>query len=54
MVNVIVGPDGRVAGASAISGPEMLRSAAVTTVRQWRFEPPAAETATQVTITFRP
>jgi TonB family protein len=57
-VEVVVGADGRVRQASAISGPEELRLAAQG-VRNWLFEPPAVdgkrvEAITRVNLTFNP
>jgi TonB family protein len=58
-VAVVIGPDGRVSDASAVSGPEDLHPDALAAVRAWRFEPdlvagrPVA-TSCNVTVLFRP
>jgi len=36
---VTVGPEGSVIGAEVLTGPEVLRSAALDAVRQWRYHP---------------
>jgi len=39
IVDALVDERGRVTEAKAISGPPILRQAAINTVRQWKYEP---------------
>jgi protein TonB len=39
VVEFTVAKDGKVIATEAVSGPEMLRNAATSCVRQWKFEP---------------
>jgi protein TonB len=39
MVSAIIDETGKVASASAVSGPLLLREAAVNSVRQWKYSP---------------
>lgn len=39
VVQIVVGTDGSVVSATAVSGPSLLRSAAVGAARRWRFTP---------------
>ena len=36
---VTVGPEGSVAGAEALTGPQLLRQPAITAVKQWKYRP---------------
>lgn len=38
-LRIVIGHDGEIQEAEPISGPPALRSAAVTAVKQWRYEP---------------
>ncbi len=38
-----VGPDGNVSSARVISGPPLLREAAVSAIEQWRYRPYVAD-----------
>jgi protein TonB len=54
-----VGKDGRVAGAEVLSGPTMLRKAALDAVLRWQYEPAirngkAIDRIARITITFLP
>jgi outer membrane biosynthesis protein TonB len=53
-VHVIIGRDGKVEKAEAISGPDLLRQPAVDAISQWRYRPylPPKEVDTIVTVTF--
>jgi TonB family protein len=58
MVDVLVGTDGRVRQAKVVSGPVMLRDAAVTAVRRWVYRPALrdgkpVEASTPAEVTFR-
>jgi TonB family protein len=53
-----VGRTGQILGVTAVSGPDLLTSAAVTAVREWRYEPTfvegdPVETMADITIVFR-
>jgi TonB family protein len=39
VINVEVGPDGLIRSSKVLSGPSMLRVAAVSTLKQWRYSP---------------
>jgi protein TonB len=57
ILHIIVGKDGAVKDAEAISGPAALRGAAVASVRQWIFRPfeilgKPTEVETNVRVTF--
>jgi protein TonB len=57
VVNATVGADGRVKEAKAVSGNPMLREAAASAVRQWRYKPAIlngqpVESSVQVTLKF--
>jgi TonB family protein len=54
-----VGKDGRIAGAEVLSGPKMLRKAALDAVLRWQYEPAirngkAIDRIARITITFLP
>jgi protein TonB len=54
-----VGKDGRIAGAEVLSGPKMLRKAAIDAVLRWQYEPAirngkAIDRIARITITFLP
>lgn len=56
-VDVVIGRDGRVRQATAVSGPQILRSAAAAAVRGWVYQPAtlegrAVETSARVKVTF--
>jgi len=56
-VEALVGTDGRVIRATALSGPPLLRQAAVEAVQRWRYRPgrlngQAVEVTTQVDVSF--
>jgi TonB family protein len=58
VVDALVDADGRVKSAKVISGPDLLRQAAIETVRQWRYEPArldgqAVAMHLEVTVKFR-
>jgi protein TonB len=53
-----VGRTGEIVGVTPVSGPRLLSSAAMTAVREWRYEPTfvdgdPAETFADITIVFR-
>jgi len=57
-VDALVDADGKVKSAKAISGPDLLRQAAIETVRQWKYEPArldgqAVAMHLEVTVKFR-
>lgn len=52
MVEAVVGPDGKVSDAKALSGNHSLTAAAEDAVRKWRFAPGAGKATVQVEITF--
>jgi TonB family protein len=49
---IAVGTDGHVSAVKVLRGHPMLQAAAKDAVKQWVYEPPAAETILQVTVTF--
>jgi protein TonB len=56
-LEAVIGPDGRVEKVQAISGPPLLRQAAIDAVRQWVYEPSRlngqpVRTTTQIEINF--
>jgi len=58
VVDALVDADGKVKSAKAISGPDLLRQAAIETVRQWKYEPArldgqAVAMHLEVTVKFR-
>jgi TonB family protein len=57
-LNATIGADGRVHQAQVISGPPMLRDAAVTAVKQWKYAPStvngrAVESSVRVVLDFK-
>jgi protein TonB len=57
-LRAIVGKDGAVENVTVISGPPLLASAAVATVRQWRYKPTLlgdqpVEVAEDISIVFQ-
>ena len=58
VMQAVVAPDGTVVATRVLSGPRLLRGAAISAVRQWRYRPyvvngQVAEAATIVTVNFR-
>jgi len=58
-IEAVIGTDGRVKSARAISGPQLLQKAAVDSVRQWVYSPATlngqpTESTTQVDLLFSP
>jgi protein TonB len=58
-VEALIGTDGRVKSAKAISGPPLLRQSAVDSVKQWTYRPAMlngvpSETTTSVDLLFSP
>jgi protein TonB len=56
-VKTVIGQDGHVEGLEVVSGPPMLRQAALDAVKQWVFKPyllngAAIEVSTVVRVTF--
>jgi TonB family protein len=57
-LSATIGPDGRVREAKVISGPPMLRDAAVNSVKQWKYAPStvngrAVESSVQIVLQFK-
>jgi len=57
VLHAVISKDGTIKGLTVISGPEMLRSAAVSAVETWRYKPyvlngEPTEVDTQVTVNF--
>jgi len=52
-LKVIVNDDGTAVSVTPVSGPELLRAAAVDAVHRWQFEGKAAETQVEVTFSLR-
>lgn len=57
-LSATIGPDGRVHDAKVISGPPMLRDAAVNAVKQWKYAPStvngrAVESSVQIVLQFK-
>jgi TonB family protein len=58
-VQAVIGVDGKIKSAQALSGPEVLQRAATDAVRQWRYKPTVlngvvVESQTEVVLTFDP
>jgi TonB family protein len=52
-IDVIISKEGEVSEATATSGPEALREAALAAVRQWRYTPPGVDVKMTVTVNFQ-
>ncbi len=53
VVNVIIGKDGSVTAAKAVSGHPVLYAAAEAAAKKWRFAPGDSENEAKITFTFR-
>ena len=52
-IDVIIGTQGEVKEAKALSGPEVLREAALQAVRQWRYKPLGVEAKATIHVNFK-
>jgi protein TonB len=58
-VEAVIGVDGRIKSARAVSGPTLLQRAATDAVRQWVYKPAVldgvpVESQTDIVLTFNP
>ena len=58
-VQAVIGADGRIKSAKALSGPPVLQHAATDAIRQWVYKPTmlngiAVESQTDIVLTFNP
>jgi TonB family protein len=52
-IEVLINKDGEVAEAHAVSGPQELREAALTAVRQWRYKPLGVEAKATIDVNYK-
>jgi TonB family protein len=52
-IDVVIDKEGSVTKAEAISGPEVLKAAALEAVRQWKYEPLGVEAHATIHINFK-
>ncbi|MBZ5544809.1 MAG: energy transducer TonB [Acidobacteriia bacterium] len=53
MIDVIISKKGEVSEATATSGPQVLREAALAAVRQWRYTPPPVDVKMTIHVNFQ-
>ena len=52
-IDVVINSDGAVTEAEATSGPEVLQTAAVEAIRQWKYKPLGVEVTVKVHVSFK-
>ncbi len=52
-IDVVVGKDGSVLEANALSGPDILKTSALEAVRQWKYEPPGVDVKVTVHVNYK-
>ena len=52
-IDVIISKEGEVSEATATTGPQVLREAALAAVRQWRYTPPGVDVKMTIDVNFQ-
>ncbi len=52
-VNVLIDPKGTVTEAIEVSGPQLLRAAALEAIRQWRYKPPGVPARVTANVNYK-